>query len=144
MSIAKPEKPTLWDVYQEGDFIDAKDNQADWRVGYIVAKVDHSKTFKVRFDGWSSKYDEVLAPTYRPTNSIVTNCSPFGRSSSAIQDKSKIQPCEKIGNLSSANINKYSLFNLASRQDQGTDCCTIKIFSPLAKSATSGTHLHVH
>jgi hypothetical protein len=43
-----------------GDFIDAKDNQGDWRVGLIVEKSEVTKTFKVRFDGWSSKYDEVL------------------------------------------------------------------------------------
>ncbi len=42
-----------------GDFIDAKDNQGDWRVGYIVDKNNITKTFKVRFDGWPSKYDEV-------------------------------------------------------------------------------------
>jgi hypothetical protein len=26
------------DIYQIGDFIDAKDNQGDWRVGYIIEK----------------------------------------------------------------------------------------------------------
>lgn len=41
-----------------GDFIDAKDNQGDWRVGYIVDKNETLKSFKVRFDGWPSKYDE--------------------------------------------------------------------------------------
>lgn len=38
--------------------MDAKDNQGDWRVGYIVEKNLHTKLFKVRFDGWSAKYDE--------------------------------------------------------------------------------------
>ena len=61
MSIEKKEeKQSIWSTYNVDDFIDAKDNQGDWRVGYIIAKNDHLKTFKVRFDGWSSKYDEVL------------------------------------------------------------------------------------
>lgn len=38
--------------------MDAKDNQGDWRVGFIVSRYDHTKVFKVRFDGWPSKYDE--------------------------------------------------------------------------------------
>lgn len=40
------------------DFIDAKDNQSDWRVGFIVEKNANAKYFKVRFDGWGEKYDE--------------------------------------------------------------------------------------
>jgi hypothetical protein len=39
------------------DFIDTKDNQGDWRVGYIVEKNQNSKIFKIRFDGWASKHD---------------------------------------------------------------------------------------
>jgi glutathionyl-hydroquinone reductase len=50
-----------------GDFIDAKDSQGDWRVGYIVDKNDMTKTFKVRFDGWSGKYDEV----HKPNNLVL-------------------------------------------------------------------------
>ena len=61
------------DVYQEFDFIDAKDNQGDWRVGYIVGKYDHLKTFKVRFDGWQSKYDEVQFTTLRITSLPVSS-----------------------------------------------------------------------
>lgn len=58
MSATKEEKTiTIWDLYKEEDFIDAKDSQGDWRVGYIIAKLDHLKNFKVHFDGWSSKYD---------------------------------------------------------------------------------------
>jgi hypothetical protein len=41
------------------DFIDTKDNQGDWRVGYIVEK-NQNKIFKVRFDGWASKHDELF------------------------------------------------------------------------------------
>ena len=52
------DKVTLADLYQEGYFIDAKDNQGDWRVGYIIEKNVNSRFFKIRFDGWSSKYDE--------------------------------------------------------------------------------------
>jgi hypothetical protein len=39
------------------DFIDAKDNQGDWRVGYIIEKNLNTKFYKIRFDGWGSKYD---------------------------------------------------------------------------------------
>ncbi len=59
---SKDKHPTIAEVYGEFDFIDAKDNQGDWRVGYIVGKYDHLKTYKVRFDGWQSKYDEVTPP----------------------------------------------------------------------------------
>ena len=48
----------LWEIYEIGDFVDAKDNQGDWRVGYIVEKNFVNRFFKVRFDGWSQKYDE--------------------------------------------------------------------------------------
>ena len=50
--------------YKEGDFIDAKDNQSDWRVAEIVYKNQHNQIFKVRFDGWQSKYDEVSPEKY--------------------------------------------------------------------------------
>ena len=73
---SKDKTATLADVYQEFDFIDAKDNQGDWRVGYIVGKYDHLKTFKVRFDGWQSKYDEVFLPSFRPTSSPALSCVP--------------------------------------------------------------------
>ena len=59
MKNIKDEKNTLWDIYQLDDFIDAKDNQGDWRVGYLVQKNDHLRIWKVRFDGWSQKYDEL-------------------------------------------------------------------------------------
>ena len=68
MSNSKSEKPTIWDLYKEEDFIDAKDNQGDWRVGYIINKMDHLKTYKIRFDGWSSKYDEVISTSFRHIN----------------------------------------------------------------------------
>lgn len=74
MSTARQEKLTpIEELYGENDFIDAKDNQGDWRVGYIVARYEHTKVFKVRFDGWPSKYDEVLPITLRITSLIVLN-----------------------------------------------------------------------
>jgi len=45
------------ELYNPGDFIDAKDNQGDWRVGYIIEKHMPAQLLKVRFDGWSAKYD---------------------------------------------------------------------------------------
>ena len=62
----KSDKPSnkdteIWELYEEEDFIDAKDNQGDWRVGYILDKNTNTKWYKVRFDGWASKYDEVTS-----------------------------------------------------------------------------------
>mgnify|MGYP003463084457 CR=1 FL=1 len=65
--------PELGDVYQEWDFVDAKDNQGDWRMGVIVEKNDKSKIWKVRFDGWPAKWDEVQLILLRHTNSIALN-----------------------------------------------------------------------
>lgn len=47
----------LWEIYNLYDFVDAKDNQSDWRVGYIIEKNANTRFFKVRFDGWGAKYD---------------------------------------------------------------------------------------
>jgi len=72
--MTEPEKKlTIAEQYNENDFIDAKDNQGDWRVGYIVGKYDFSKTFKVRFDGWQSKYDEVERYQLRHTSSTASS-----------------------------------------------------------------------
>ena len=60
MSAQDNQKPTISQLYEVGDFIDAKDNQGDWRVATIIDKTENNKLFKVRFDGWASKYDEVL------------------------------------------------------------------------------------
>jgi hypothetical protein len=55
--IKKPNPPPIHELYNVGDFLDAKDNQGDWRVGLILEKNDSKKTFNIRFDGWASKYD---------------------------------------------------------------------------------------
>ena len=60
MSLKEDKKPTITELYNQGDFIDAKDSQGDWRVGYIVDKSDITTFFKIRFDGWAAKYDEVF------------------------------------------------------------------------------------
>lgn len=57
MLVQDNKKLSISELYNVGDFIDAKDNQGDWRVGYITDKSDQNKLFKVRFDGWPSKYD---------------------------------------------------------------------------------------
>lgn len=57
MSSKQIKRQSIENIYQVGDFIDAKDNQGDWRVGFITDKNYLTKTFKVRFDGWASKYD---------------------------------------------------------------------------------------
>lgn len=41
-----------------GCFVDLKDKQGDWRVSLVL---NITKTqIRVRYDGWSSKYDEVI------------------------------------------------------------------------------------
>ena len=72
-TLDKQEKMNLWEVYKEEDFIDAKDNQGDWRVGYVIGKNMHLKNWKIRFDGWSSKYDQVQIEICRAINMIVLN-----------------------------------------------------------------------
>lgn len=57
--LKQQQKQEIWNIYEKGDFIDALDIQGDWRVGYIVEKNVTTKTYKVRFDGWANKYDEV-------------------------------------------------------------------------------------
>ena len=42
---------------QEGQFVDFKDTNNEWVVGYIVGKT--KDTVQVRSDGWASKYDLV-------------------------------------------------------------------------------------
>ena len=91
------EKLSIKDLYKEGDFIDAKDNQADWRVGYIVAKNENIQSFKVRFDGWSSKYDEVHPEKLSIISSTPSSSSPSGRSSLATLVRSKTLHFEKDG-----------------------------------------------
>lgn len=48
----------IWEIYNINDFIDAKDNQGDWQVN-IIEKNVNTEFFKVRFDGWGEKYDEI-------------------------------------------------------------------------------------
>ena len=55
------ERNIIASQYNEGDFIDVFDRHGDWRVGYILSKSIETQTFKIRIDGWHSKYDEVLS-----------------------------------------------------------------------------------
>jgi hypothetical protein len=87
MTSGKGDKPSLWELYQVEDFIDARDNQGDWRVGYIVGKYDNLKSFKVRFDGWSSKYDEVRIRTFRASGTTASSLGLLGVRSSDTPDK---------------------------------------------------------
>ena len=45
---------------QAGDYIDFKDSNGEWAVGYINSKT--ADTLHVRSDGWASKYD--IVPSY--------------------------------------------------------------------------------
>ena len=38
LNITIPRLLSIFEQYIVGDFIDAKDNQGDWRVGYIIEK----------------------------------------------------------------------------------------------------------
>jgi hypothetical protein len=72
-----------------------------------VAKIDHTKTFRVRFDGWSSKYDEVTLASFRATNIIPISFSLFDQLLSATPDKFRTLQFEKIGNLYPQSTKRY-------------------------------------
>lgn len=48
---------------QKDRLIDAKDKHGDWQVALIQRAVKNQ--IRVRYDGWSAKYDEVLAKILR-------------------------------------------------------------------------------
>lgn len=87
--------------------MDAKDNQGDWRVGYIIEKNVTSHWYKIRFDGWASKYDEVsIFINFSFLSSTVLNSKNFVQSLLDIQDKNKTQPYDQVGNLQLKHINR--------------------------------------
>jgi hypothetical protein len=51
-------KYNYYENYDEGRFIDAQDSVNLWCLGQIAQFTD-SKTMRVHFDGWSSKWDLV-------------------------------------------------------------------------------------
>ncbi len=52
--------------YKLSNYIDAKDTLNEWCVGQIVDTDEKKNLFKVHFEGWSSRHDEV-SPIYSPT-----------------------------------------------------------------------------
>lgn len=44
--------------FSKGVFIDAKDSFSNWCVAYIIELIPDSEMLKVRFDGWSNKWNE--------------------------------------------------------------------------------------
>jgi hypothetical protein len=119
MSTGRQEKAAgLEELYGEGDFIDAKDSQGDWRVGFIVARYEHTKVLKVRFDGWPTKYDEVRPLPLRTTSSAPPNSNPSGPSSSATPDNSKIPP-SGTGSFCRTRTKRYPARHAENQADLG-------------------------
>jgi hypothetical protein len=117
MSTGRQEKAAaLEEVCGENDFVDAKDNQGDWRVGFIVGRYEHTKVFKVRFDGWPSKYDEVPLLPPRTTSSTVSNSNPSVLPLSGTPDSSKT-PASAIGSSCRSLTRRYSLLHAEKEGD---------------------------
>lgn len=111
MSVKQSQKRTISQLYQVGDFIDARDNQGDWRVGYIVDKSDVSKMFKIRFDGWATKYDQVNAVyIFSFIDSGIRSSNSLDRQPWDTQAKNKTQHLDRAGNSPQLNNKKY-MFN---------------------------------
>lgn len=53
--------PEVCDSYHEHSFLDARDAEGDWRVGYVLERNEKARYFRVRFDGWQAKWDEVIS-----------------------------------------------------------------------------------
>ena len=77
---------------KEGQYIDFKDSNSEWVVGYIVNR--GTETLQVRSDGWSSKYDIVTLWifSFYPPTPIAS--SPFGLSLEATPANKKSQVLE--------------------------------------------------
>ena len=65
----------LSDSYQEHSFIDARDAEGEWRVGYVLNRNEKTRYFKIRFDGWQAKWDEVSHFRLSSFSSAVPNCA---------------------------------------------------------------------
>ena len=56
----KPKKKFDFTEYlQKNSYIDTRDSVDTWRVAKILEVSTYDSTIKVRFDGWSGKWDEV-------------------------------------------------------------------------------------
>jgi hypothetical protein len=54
-------KYDITDDLLEGSYIDAKDSVQSWCLAQIIERCDSDSTIKINFDGWSHKWDEVVA-----------------------------------------------------------------------------------
>jgi hypothetical protein len=43
---------------QQGQYVDLKEKDISWQVGYVLLRNEH--TLKLRFEGWQQKYDEIV------------------------------------------------------------------------------------
>ena len=98
---------------KEGQYIDFKDSNSEWVVGYIINR--GTETLQVRSDGWSSKYDIVtilLLSFYPPT---PTALSPSGLSLEATPVNKKNQVLETTFPLITRLMNpKQKCFKISS------------------------------
>ena len=53
-------KIELKDFFRKGVFIDAIDSVSSWCLGQVSEVCHSDNTIKVKFDGWSSRWDEVF------------------------------------------------------------------------------------
>ena len=92
-----------------------------------MGKYEHTKVYKVRFDGWPTKYDEVCIISLRTTNLTASNLNPFALLLLDIPASNKILPSES-GNLSKRSTRKYHPFpNLETRKNIVIFCSTNKV-----------------
>jgi len=49
---------SILDFFQVGCYIDAQDSVNNWCVGQVIEVSKQTQSIKVKFDGWSSKWNE--------------------------------------------------------------------------------------
>ena len=56
----KYKKTEITDHFYKNCFIDAKDSVNEWRVGQVYKINEQEKTIVIRYDGWPSRWDDVI------------------------------------------------------------------------------------
>jgi len=70
-------KLEMKNYFSKGTYVDAKDSMSNWCVGQIIDLSTESDFIKVRFDGWSSKWNE----GYKSTSAKIAPFRKFSRGS---------------------------------------------------------------
>lgn len=50
---------TIFDHFEKGMFIDAKDTMSEWRTATVTNVITEKNRIAINYDGWSTKYDDV-------------------------------------------------------------------------------------